>query len=146
MVDCDKKQFESILVLLVGLPASGKSSLAQNIKSLISNTKIVSLDECQLEVIKDEDLDSLAAWHRSKEYALAEVKDMLIDQVCKILIVDDTFEYSSMRKPYFQTARDVKPTSYIEVHLKCEVETAIANNKTRKNPMGVTEENIRNIH
>ena len=43
--------------------------------------------------MKDEDLDSLEAWHRSKEYALAEVKDMLLDQVCKILIVDDTFEY-----------------------------------------------------
>ena len=71
---------------------------------------------------------------------------MLLDQICKILIVDDTFEYSSMRKPYYQTAREFKPTSYIEVHLKCDVEVAIENNKTRENPMGVSEENIRNIH
>ena len=132
-------------MLLVGLPASGKSSLAQYIKKLISNTKVVSLDEIQLELMRDEDLDSLEAWHRSKEYALAEVKDMLLDQVCKILIVDDTFEYHSMRKPYYQAAREIKPTSYIEVHFKCDMELAIANNKTRANPMEVTEENIRNI-
>ena len=50
-----------------------------------------------------------------------------------------------MRKPYYQTARDIIPTSYIEVHIKCDVESAIRNNAERDNPMGVTEETIRNI-
>ena len=69
----ESKDHETILVLLVGLPASGKTTLAQSIKKLISNTKLVSLDEIQLDLIKDEQIDSLEAWHRSKEGALAEV-------------------------------------------------------------------------
>ena len=71
---------------------------------------------------------------------------MLLYQVCKILLVDDTFEYQSMRKPFYQAARDIKPTSYVELHVKCPIDTAIANNKERENPMAVTEQTIRNVH
>ena len=47
----------------------------------------------------------------------------------KVVIVDDTFEYGSMRKVYYQLARDeLEKTAYIELHIKCSVETALRNN------------------
>lgn len=44
-----------------------------------------------------------------------------------IVIIDDTFEYGSMRKVYYQLARE-KRVAFLELHIDCSLEDAIRNN------------------
>ncbi len=58
------------------------------------------------------------------------------------MILDDNFSHRSMRKIYYQLARDTG-CSYLELHLPIDIEEAITRNSKRVKP--VPEEVIRTM-
>ena len=129
---------DSIVVLMVGIPASGKSTLARNLSQQISQmanattsqyaAAIVSLDQIQMELTTNGsgEVDvKVQAWHDSKRVALEKVRGILSqardDATPTLVIVDDTFEYASMRKVYYQLARELH-TRYLELHVVCPID------------------------
>ena len=77
------------------------------------------------------DARNIEGWHKTRDIALEITRTMieksLLYKKQSLLIVDDTFEYASMRKAYYQIAREYS-VIYGELHLKCPLETALERN------------------
>ena len=73
----------------------------------------------------------IEGWHKSRDVALEITRTMiekfLLYKKQSLVLVDDTFEYSSMRKAYYQIAREYS-VLYGELHLTCPLETAVERN------------------
>ena len=99
--------FKLCLILVIGIPACGKSTLIKQFRESIIQTNIelevnlVTLDEIQ----KDMDALDIEGWHKSRDVALEITRTMiekcLMYKKQSLVIVDDTFEYASMRKAYY---------------------------------------------
>ena len=122
MVEATESRNNGVVVLLVGLPACGKSTLAARLEtSANTQVKRISLDEVQAELVAAGDKDGVEAWHESKKLALERTRAFLTapatdNEAARIVVVDDTFEYNSMRKVYYQLARELQ-VGYVEVHI-----------------------------
>ena len=54
-----------------------------------------------------------------------------VHQGSEMVIIDDCFEYGSMRKVYYQLARELR-VGYFELHIDCPLDVAMANNLRRQ--------------
>jgi O-phosphoseryl-tRNA(Sec) kinase len=116
------------LLALCGLPASGKSTLADAIKKAVNfNVDVVRTDDWR-------DDTYYTDWKPEKEgvvrqKALAAVRELVTSG--KSVIHDDTNYYTSMRHELFEIAIE-KKCGFSIIHVTTPVITAIGWNKQRK--------------
>lgn len=128
------------LLALCGLPASGKSSLADHISEALDQPiSIVRTDEWR-------DEEYYRNWEpqkegRVRECALAAAEELIAQG--KSVIHDDTNYYRSMRHDLFDIAKKYRCVFAI-VHVTTPLEAALRWNKERKNTQ-VDESIIRRI-
>lgn len=128
---------DQFLLVLCGLPASGKTALAQAIRAALdSDVRIVSSDEWR-------DADYYADWRPEKE---GPVRKRALEQVNRLLrqgksvIHDDTNYYKSMRHDLFRIALQ-RECKFAIVHVTTSLEDAISWNRKRENTK-ITEDII----
>ena len=102
-----------VLVVLMGLPAVGKSTVARGVAAAAD-------DSLRVDVVRfDDDLEARGAvaeafdaeqWRASRAASLARVRSLLEaapgDGVDRVVVADDNCEYRSMRRELFVAARD----------------------------------------
>lgn len=118
------------LVLLCGLPACGKTTLA---KKLIQRGEVDVDYICFDELMENEFTPK--EW-KQKRKTMWETANELITKNNKsdkkrVILLDDNFYYSSMRHEYFQLARKYE-ISYCQIFLTCPLKICIERNAKRK--------------
>ena len=101
-----------VLVVLMGLPAVGKSTVARGVAAAAD-------DSLRVDVVRfDDDLEARGAvaeafdaeqWRASRAASLARVRSLLEAAgggVDRVVVADDNCEYRSMRRELFVAARD----------------------------------------
>lgn len=148
-----KENLPGILVLLFGLPASGKSALARAIRSLASadtSVVIISYDE-HLSLLKPPDQTfSPAMWKRNRDACLdlskSHLRSQLAPGVCRrLVILDDNMQFYSMRKEAYNIAREVR-CAFVQVHISCPVDLCLERNMIRAAELQVMDSVIQKMH
>lgn len=122
------------LIVLMGIPASGKTTLARQLEEKFSNSVRLSIDELK------------GDWHnRAKEQRamLLQQTMMALDQG-KDVIVDDTMHLHSMRKPYWRLAF-YRELSICWIHCECLLSVALWRDEQRSTTEQVGEQTIGRI-
>jgi tRNA uridine 5-carbamoylmethylation protein Kti12 len=74
-------------------------------------------------------------WHKVRSIAFEEASNALKSNNTTV-VIDDTNEYRSMRKPYFRLAQ-FKQFGYLEIHFtSCTYQESILRDSKRPNPVG----------
>ncbi|XP_065350002.1 L-seryl-tRNA(Sec) kinase [Cloeon dipterum] len=129
----------SAVVLLVGLPGSGKTSLCQQLVHHQPICRHICYDELLAP-------DNNEKWRLARDGVLQQVEDILRHHENSserlVLLVDDNFYYLSMRRMYYKMAkRHCIPTCII--YLQCNKDLAIQRVHQRKSEGGLfVEENV----
>uniref|UniRef100_A0A224XVN3 Putative conserved secreted protein n=1 Tax=Panstrongylus lignarius TaxID=156445 RepID=A0A224XVN3_9HEMI len=121
------------LICLVGLPASGKTTLAHNIKAKYQmryNVDIISFD---IEISQDGDM----SWKNKRSAVHCSVKLLIQKYLTSsdkhtLIVLDDNMFYKSMRYEYFQLARKYS-LGFCEIYLSSPLEMCLKLNKQRAN-------------
>ncbi|CAI2375073.1 unnamed protein product [Moneuplotes crassus] len=130
------------LCLLVGIPASGKSTFCQEIITAAQSSS-PSLKIIQIEYDKIEDEISSEfepeKWKETRSIAFGNISSLLEQKVSipTIILVDDNFYYKSMRKEFYklviQANKNLEDTiRYTEIFIDTPVETALERNQIRE--------------
>jgi tRNA uridine 5-carbamoylmethylation protein Kti12 len=126
----------AILMVLIGLPASGKTTLAHSLcerlsrLSLFSNCISIDPDQYRREVMGE-------VYLPEKENQVQEEKFNQIRRAINpstLIIIDDLNYYKSMRHSLFQIAGDAH-IPYSSVFLKTNLNFCLENNRNRKRPL-----------
>ena len=92
------------ILIMTGLPACGKSTLARVLAEQFAvlnfNVKIIELDFIFSQLSGPVD----GKWQLARNKALQETNSALL-ALKTLVIIDDTNDYRSMRKPYFRLAQ-----------------------------------------
>ena len=128
------------IVVLLGLPASGKSLLAERLCSFLSD------NDC---VVYCASFDTIVSLEKQAKIALSSSSEMIkhyrremkgnvesflatpnpLFKTCVVLIDDNNY-YKSMRYEYHQLAAKFY-TGYLQLYLKCEISEALLQNRSR---------------
>ena len=103
-----------LLLLLIGLPGCGKTTLASSILKLNPTSKHICFDLLQ------GGLQTTESWHQAKQTAF----ELCQHSNANLIILDDNFEYKSMRKPYFKLAQE-RHIGYIELHFTISLDQSL---------------------
>jgi tRNA uridine 5-carbamoylmethylation protein Kti12 len=154
-----------IVLLICGLPGSGKSTVASRLRdSLISESdgihnispvlqykvgldaSIVCFDDVHRhEVLKDTRSASLALLDSSLSEGACGDEGALSGKItARVIIVDDVMEYGSMRREVYTRARDAK-AHYIVVWVRCDLAVALQRDASRVGAAHIGESVIRKI-
>lgn len=145
---------QSCIVVLLGLPASGKSWLTERLCSFLTNNdslvKCVTYDKI-VSIEEQAKIALLSASDMTKNYR-KEMKNIVesflhsVDSLKKnVIIVDDNNYYRSMRYEYHQLATKFS-TGYLQVYVQCEVSLAVFNNSRRPEKNRVPDAVITQMH
>lgn len=127
-----------MLVAFVGVPASGKSTLAQAVQNTSpkSNIHIHAVDSIMQELHESSSSSSCRAslfdpaiWHNAR-HSMINRALASVTKHSSIALLDDTFHYTSMRRALMKRARDAQvPVMF--VHTQCAPEIARSRNASR---------------
>lgn len=142
------------IVVLLGLPASGKSWLTKHLCSFLSVNdcvvncatydNIVSLEE-QAKIALSSTSELTKHYRRKmKETVESALATAGSSQKC-VIIVDDNNYYRSMRYEYHQLAAKFH-TGYLQIYIKCEVANALLQNSNRPQSSRVPDVVIVQMH
>jgi tRNA uridine 5-carbamoylmethylation protein Kti12 len=135
------------VVLLCGLPASGKSSLASKLKDQIENLAHIEYDVLEQQLLAASSNDSeewkREAWNQARLLALQELETHLgtAEIVC---ILDDNFHLRGMRKQIHRLLLGYDDVHFGILWMCTPVEICIERNQTR--PDKVPEEVIQKLN
>ncbi|KAK6054033.1 hypothetical protein COOONC_08462 [Cooperia oncophora] len=116
------------LVLIMGLPAAGKSSLCEKIQENHPNAVVFSLDE--INGRWSEDFESHVE-RKSFERTVRQYLEAHCDEEFdKVVVVDDNFYLRSMRRPFERMARSFG-LRYCCVLVDVDVQEALRRNSQR---------------
>ncbi|WKY03512.1 hypothetical protein Q1695_004907 [Nippostrongylus brasiliensis] len=117
------------LVLIMGLPAAGKTSLCQKILENRPDTVIFSLDEINGRWTGGDDLHGeRKTFERTVRRHLEQLGDEQLDN--RLFLVDDNFYLRSMRRPFERMARSFR-LRYSCVLVDVDVDEALRRNSSR---------------
>jgi len=95
------------VILLCGLPGSGKSSLAQQLVQKWHQDVVlhhIEYDALQ-DALHDDNKDALQAWRASRLEAIQQLCNLLELKESSVILMDDNFYLRSMRKQIWQVCR-----------------------------------------
>ncbi|GLI62107.1 hypothetical protein VaNZ11_004690 [Volvox africanus] len=139
------------LLVLCGLPGSGKTTLVAKVRELVAQNNgglVPSGPPCIVEVITFDDWlhsallttggFSADAWQRSRQAALNQLRNLLTksstsdegDSQYTLLIADDNHHLRSMRYELFRTARD-HGAAFLQLYFPCCPWEALKRNQRR---------------
>ncbi|MBD3353887.1 MAG: AAA family ATPase [Candidatus Lokiarchaeota archaeon] len=124
-----------ILIILCGLPSSGKSTLARRIEEKFANMfnrEITSVDIDKIRIDNFGDKFLPENENRVRSIAKKDVDNYLIDEVS--VIVDDINYYSSMRHEWVSLANKHR-IPYFIIYINTPLETCLKWNKIRGSPI-----------
>ena len=108
----------NILACFAGVPGSGKTTLGAQVQANISNCTVISVDSAFNSVhtapsaassIDDKQPGGDAEeWHLAVRHVQQQCKQLLCEGSNKVIIIDDTLHLPSMRKVFFNLARQGK--------------------------------------
>eukprot|EP00198_Chlamydomonas_reinhardtii_P002137 XP_001691473.1 seryl-tRNA(Sec) kinase [Chlamydomonas reinhardtii] len=158
MTSPDSTRARAALLLLCGLPASGKSSLAARLEELLTNTPTTANSHFRIARVILVHFDdflhaelarqffSQEAWQRSRTAALERLMGALEAAMGEdesgghvLVIADDNFQLRSMRHALFRAARD-RGMAFIQAHVDCSLATACTRNQQRTGLAAVPQE------
>jgi len=90
------------VVLLVGLPGSGKSSLARQLCETRNASAHIEYDRVAASLCEE---DELEAWRKSRSVAVQELTKRL-QEFPSLIVMDDNFHLRSMRKTIYRVCQD----------------------------------------
>lgn len=90
------------VVVLVGLPGSGKSTVARRLCETRQNSVHIEYDAVAASLSEEDDL---AAWRRSRTAAVEDLVKHLKESP-RLIVLDDNFHLRSMRKTIYQICRN----------------------------------------
>jgi len=129
------------LVLGVGLPASGKTSFFKSITMDNWNVLHVEFDLIERNLLNSsshDDKDELKYWHQARiiaeDVVESRVKQAIESPKTTLIMIDDNFYYSSMRRPYKRIARKYG-CSYFEINFCATAVDCIVANVSRAHPV-----------
>ena len=100
------------VILMCGLPGSGKSTFAAKLASSFPSCSLLSFDQLEADILEEHgysvaqrDVHYTEVWLSVRERGLKRVEEALEGREGAGLIVDDNFYYSSMRKQVYQLCR-----------------------------------------
>jgi adenylylsulfate kinase-like enzyme len=118
----------SWLIYITGLPGSGKSTIARALLKLLSSRGIeaayLRLDEIRKEIIPE---PQYTEEEREKVYRSYAERGLELFRAGKNVILDAT----AHRRKWRDLLRD-KVDNFLEVHIKCDLETCIKRESERK--------------
>ncbi|CAJ0568487.1 unnamed protein product, partial [Mesorhabditis spiculigera] len=125
------------LICLVGIPASGKTTLAQRLASALPQFRVFEFDEHT----------PGPSYHQFRKERLAEVEAHLQSSArsSEALLIDDTCHLQSMRRPYARLARRFA-LRFAEIYVECDLATALARNSRRQSVGRLEEATIQRVH
>lgn len=124
-----------VLIMMCGIPASGKSTVARNLQSMIGNTPIVSMDDIRTYLFGTRKCQKQG----DLVYSLSIGKTIRLLQEREVVIYDATNRTKEKRKEIAE---------YIQQHVKCIIycvymatplDIAIERNKNRDKDIQVPE-------
>ena len=148
-----------VVALLVGVPASGKTTFTHNfrqyLKSVDSNLDLICV-EFDTFLPRDtrcsdtSSADATFQWRKHRDNMKLQIQTLLDTQDkglssedrLSVLILDDTFHYRSMRYEYYRLSRQ-KGLRYVQLFFKISLEESLLRNKLREHK--VPEGTIYNI-
>jgi tRNA uridine 5-carbamoylmethylation protein Kti12 len=134
------------VVLLCGLPASGKSSLASELKNQIENLAHIEYDVLEQQLLAGSSDDSeewkREAWNQARLLALQELEKHL--ETAEIILMDDNFHLRGMRKKIHRLLLGYENIHFGILWMCTPFEKCIERNQTR--PDKVPEEIIQKLH
>jgi len=137
------------LVVLIGLPAAGKTSFADGFKEFLAGSSVNLLHICFDKLVSiDQRIIDENLFKITREKCIKQVEEKVNSITLKklktptFILIDDNNYYRSMRYQFFQIAKKFN-TSFAQIYLKVDVETAILKDLGRDEPVG--EEIIRKM-
>jgi tRNA uridine 5-carbamoylmethylation protein Kti12 len=124
------------IVLLGGLPASGKSTLArQLVKHYPKNAIHLEYDELEDSLASTMlENDRREAWNLARQMALKQLEEQLLEngRTYRIFLVDDNFHLRGMRKQIHRLLLRYKPIRFGIIWLATPKEECLRRNQGRK--------------
>jgi tRNA uridine 5-carbamoylmethylation protein Kti12 len=122
LLENSKNSRNSVLILLIGLPASGKSVLAEKLKKELKNKRRLN----KVHII-DTDIIRFRLFgadfcHTNEKFTIEEKKNEIIEKLIpgNIIIVDDLHYLTSMRHQFYEMCQK-KGALYIPIYLSTPV-------------------------
>ena len=131
----------TIVILLCGIPGSGKSTLSRQIKSIYNNDNDNNNNVYTISFDDDEISSSIwtdETFRISRDISLGKLRDLLIsinnnnnnDDNNNIIIIDDIMYLHSMRREVYVISRDHHALLLV-VHIDVDMNIALSRNATR---------------
>jgi tRNA uridine 5-carbamoylmethylation protein Kti12 len=117
------------VLLLMGLPGSGKSTLSKKILESLPGSLHVEYDAVANEMIVEE-CDELQAWRLSRHAALKRL-DYLLGERGPTILMDDNFHLSSMRKQVYHVCQRYPNVRFGILWLDTPLEICLERNQQR---------------
>ena len=118
------------LVLTVGIPGSGKSTLCSSMQSELlqkgHECYLLEFDLVEENIQKQKQAEGFDAeiWKQAREEIHLQVQEILSQQCTSgdiYVLLDDNFYYKSMRKPYYKLAAEFNKVNSERVSVFCEI-------------------------
>jgi tRNA uridine 5-carbamoylmethylation protein Kti12 len=139
------------ICLLMGLPASGKSTLARSLQataSLADGMHVVHIefDDVYEEMSKGGDSFSPVLWHQAREACYERIRHLALSpsHMRQLILVDDNMHLRSMRRRCFRIARDCQ-AAFMIIHFRASLSMSLARNSERISCNKVREVSIQTM-
>lgn len=136
---------KKLLIVMMGIPASGKSSIVKEMAAENSNALIVSRDAIRFSMLKEDD-DYFKYEDKVIDTFYRTIQDGLLDDMHDIIIADATHVTTKSRFDLWNHIDIPKGTEVVGYWVDCSVEKAIVRNQERKGRACVPDNVIRNMH
>ncbi|KJH47478.1 chromatin associated protein KTI12 [Dictyocaulus viviparus] len=118
------------LVLIMGLPAAGKTTLSKKIQGFVPDCVIFSLDDMNSQWLGD--FQAHTARKSFENTVRSFLEQYCDDEFDKVIVLDDNFYFKSMRRPFERMAA-FYGLRYCCVIVSCVVQDCLDRNSQRAN-------------
>lgn len=132
------------LIVMMGIPASGKSSIVKEIAAENPNALIVSRDAIRFAMLEEDD-DYFKYENEVIDTFYRTIQDGLLDDAHDIIIADATHVTTKSRFDLWNHIDIPEGTKVSGYWVDCSVEVAIVRNKKREGRACVPDKVIRNM-